>query len=72
MPSNHNLPRRFVLRCYVWNQPLLMNQTRAINLIALIRAMAYSAVTLISKQALTKLQKIASLLSTQPKQLAPP
>jgi hypothetical protein len=49
-----------------------MNQTRAINLIALIRAMAYSAVTLISKQALTKLQKIASLLSTQPKQLAPP
>ena len=58
MPSNHNLPRRFVLRLLRMEPALLMNQTRAINLIALIRAMAYSAVTLISKQALTNFKRL--------------
>ena len=47
---------------------IMRMQTRAIN--AMGWAMASPAVTLISRQALTKTEKTASLLSTQPKQIA--
>ena len=49
---------------------MMRMQTPAI--IAMEWATASPAVTHISRQALTKLQKIASLLSTQPKKRAPP
>jgi hypothetical protein len=64
-------PRKVRAALLRMESALMRMQTRAINLIALIRAMASPAVTLISMQALTKLQKIASLLSTQPTKLAP-
>ena len=68
--SSSTTPRTARAALLSMESAIMRMQTRAIN--AMGWATASPAVTHISRQALTKLQKIASLLSTQPKKLAPP